>query len=123
MSRVRILRIGIASHDEVKRRTMEFVKGTKRRGPMEPRIWFTSYQALAQVLSKKNQALLDMIRASEPASMTELAKLSGRSLSNLQRTLNTFERYGLIEFEIGEGQKKAPRTTFDKIETAWTAAA
>ena len=52
---------------------------------------------MAQVLSNENQKLLKIIREQEPASLKELARVSGRKPINLSRTLNTMSRYGIID--------------------------
>mgnify|MGYP000998663454 CR=1 FL=1 len=51
---------------------------------------------LAAVLSEDNRALLRLMREAQPKTMTELAALSGRQVSNLSRTLRMMEGYGLV---------------------------
>jgi DNA-binding transcriptional ArsR family regulator len=46
------------------------------------------------------------------ATMTELARTSGREKSNLSRTLRTLGRYGLIRLERGSGGRLRPSVTF-----------
>ena len=60
-------------------------------------IWFDSLKSLANVLSKENQQLLKLIAEQQPQSVTELATLSGRAVSNVSRTLKTLAKYNLIE--------------------------
>jgi len=48
--------------------------------------------------------------------MTELALRTGRSLSNLSRTLKSLEIRGLVSLEAGEGLSKRPVVTYDRIE-------
>ena len=111
----RVLRIGIAPREEIQARTMAIVRGEYRPGRDDPKVWFTSLESLAQVLSTRNQALLEMIARDKPASMRELADLSGRQTSNLSRTLSTLERYGLIRIEHAGG-RRVPEALYDKIE-------
>ncbi|CAM5220416.1 Putative transcriptional regulator OS=Castellaniella defragrans OX=75697 GN=HNR28_003506 PE=4 SV=1 [Castellaniella defragrans] len=61
-----------------------------------PTIWFPSVASLAAVLSEDNRALLRLIQQTKPKTMTELAALSGRQVSNLSRTLRMMEGYGLV---------------------------
>jgi predicted transcriptional regulator len=68
----------------------------------DPKIWFTSMRALAQVLSDENRALLALIRTAQPNSISELAGLTGRKQGNLSRTLKTMSRYGLVRMEKNE---------------------
>lgn len=109
----RILKIGIASRDEIKQRTLEIASGKRRRGADEPRVWFTSVDAFSRVLSSKSMLLLEMIRQSEPASVSELAEKLGRQKPNVSRILKKLEEFGIVEFEIGKGGKKAPRVRYD----------
>ena len=44
-----------------------------------------------------NRALLKIIRETEPQSVAELAKVTGRLRSSLSRTLKTMSRYGLVD--------------------------
>lgn len=59
-------------------------------------IWFDSLKSVASVLSKENQQLLKIIAEQEPQSITELATLTGRAVSNVSRTLKTLGKYNLI---------------------------
>lgn len=109
------LRIGIASYEEMKARTMAIARGEHKPGPDEPKVWFTSMGSLARVLSDQNRALLDLISEQKPESITELAKLSGREKPNLSRTLKTMEGYGLVRLEKGKRGKVAPRVPYSEI--------
>ncbi len=115
MTKMITIRIGIASREEIKRRTIQIASGKLKRQPDDPRIWFTSLDAILKVLSDKNMLLLEMIRNSRPHSVTELAELSGQRESDLSRTLNKLEQFGLVEFEEAAGGKKAPRVNYDKV--------
>lgn len=111
---MRVLRIGIAPRGHIKQRTMEIARG-KKLAPNEPRHWVTSIESLAKVLSERNMILLEMIRNSQPQSMAELAKLSGRAKSNLSRTLRLMESLGLIELVETADGKKTPTVVYDKV--------
>ncbi len=91
-----VLRIGIATRAQMQARTRAIARGELKPGPTDPKVWFTSLESLAQVLSTPNQALLDLIRRARPESVSALAELSGREQGNLSRTLRTMERYGLV---------------------------
>ncbi|MBQ0760815.1 MAG: MarR family transcriptional regulator [Gammaproteobacteria bacterium] len=60
-------------------------------------IWFDSLKSVANVLSKENQQLLKVIAEQKPQSITELAALTGRAVSNVSRTLKTLGKYNLVE--------------------------
>ena len=63
-------------------------------------IWFDSLKSVANVLSKENQQLLKVIAEQQPQSVTELATLTGRAVSNVSRTLKTLGKHKLIETKI-----------------------
>lgn len=67
-------------------------------------------------LSAGNRDLLRVIAEKRPASIEELAQLTGRAKSNLSRTLKTMERYGLVRLERGARGRIAPKVTHDRIE-------
>lgn len=91
--------IGIASQQAIRARALAVARGEHQPRPDEPKIWFTSMRSLAEVLSDDNRALLRVIREQKPESLSQLAEVTGRALSNLSRTLKTMERYGLVEMQ------------------------
>lgn len=109
------LRVGIASYEDMKARTMAIARGEHKPGKDEPKIWFTSVESFAKVLSDQNRALLELIAEVQPDSLSELADLSGRAKSNLSRTLKTMERYGLVQLQKGKGGKIIPRVPYSDI--------
>ena len=112
---MKTLKIGIAGYDRMKARTMAIARGEHKPGRDEPKVWFTSIESFAKVLSQRNRELLATIGREKPGSVTELAKLSGRSKSNLSRTLRTMARYGLVELENGERGTLVPRTPYERV--------
>jgi predicted transcriptional regulator len=92
---------------------LDIAKGAVRRLPDEPRVWFTSAEALARVLSKKNMILIETIRHSGPTSVTELAERVGRNKTNVLRSLKTLKQFEIVDFDEGEGGRKAPRLNYD----------
>jgi predicted transcriptional regulator len=113
---MKVLRIGIASVDEFKARTIAAVKGQRKIRAGEPKLWFSSAQSIGKLIDQ-NWPLLQEIRRQPPRSMAELAARTGRSLSNLSRTL---ELRGLVSIEGGEGLSKRPVVTYDGIEVVTT---
>src|ERR1039457_245893 len=98
---MRTLRVGIASYDQMKARTIAIARGEYRPAAGEPKVWFTSAESFARVLSEHNRALLGIIAESKPESLTRLAELTGRKKSNLSRALKTMERYGFVHHSRG----------------------
>ncbi len=109
------LKAGIATYDQMKARTMAIAKGEHKPKRGEPKIWFTSMESFARVLSDRNRALLDLIIEAQPDSLTELAELSGRAKGNLSRTLKTMERYGLVTLSKGTKGRIKPRVPYSGV--------
>ena len=109
------LRVGIAPYEHFKARTMAIARGQLRPAADDPKVWFTSIESFAKVLSDRNRALLALIAETNPSSMNELAERTGRARSNLSRTLRTMERYGLVRFEKGAGRTQAPRVVYTDV--------
>ena len=78
---------------------MAIARGEHKPARGEPKVWFTSVESFANALSQRNRELLTLIARERPASLTELAELSGRNKSNLPRTLKTMSQYGLVELK------------------------
>ena len=91
---MKTLKIGIAGYDRMKARTMAIARGEHKPARGELTVWCTSIESFAKVLSQRNRELLAMIGREKPGSVTELADLSGRSRSNLSRTLKTMSATG-----------------------------
>jgi predicted transcriptional regulator len=85
------VKVGITSYANTKARTI--AKGEYKPRPNEPKVWITSFKALASALNEENQELLKIIRERHPASIAKLAEMTGRKTSNLSRTLKTLERF------------------------------
>ena len=54
-------KVGIASYEEMKSRTMRIACGEQSMSAREPRVWFTSTESFAKVLLAGNRALLRVI--------------------------------------------------------------
>jgi len=119
---MKALRIGIASYEKTKERTMAIACGELKPGEDEPKLWFTSIESLARVLSDKNRTLLNLIIERHPKSITELETLSCRAKSNLSRTLRSMERFGLVELLKGEGSTVCPHVPYEGIQLDLTLA-
>ncbi len=109
------LKIGIASADDMKARTMAIARGELKPAAADPKVWFTSTERFAKVLSNRNRALLATIAATHPTSLQELADRTGRKPSNLSRTLKTMERYGFVNLLRGERGRVRPEVPYQAI--------
>jgi predicted transcriptional regulator len=99
----KIMKIGIISKEDYRRRTIAIAKGEYKPRKGEPKVWFESMESLGQILNGQNQKLLRLIKDSHPASLTELETLSGRKKSNLSRTLKTLSNYGIVDLVKEKG--------------------
>jgi predicted transcriptional regulator len=95
---------------------MAVVRGQRRIAANEPKVWFTSTESFAKVLSAGNRELLHVIAEKAPSSLDELAHLTGKAKSNLSRTLRTMEGYGLVSLERGERGRITPKVVHDRVE-------
>jgi len=112
---MKTLRVGIARHEEMKARTIAIARGKYKPAAGEPKVWFTSAESFARVLSDRNRTLLGIIATSGPESITHLAELTGRKKSNLSRTLKTMERYGFVQLTHGARGSIIPKVPYQKI--------
>ena len=97
------MKIGILSKEDYRKRTIAIAKGEYKPRKNEPKVWFESMESVGQVLSGQNQELLRIIRDSQPFSLTELERASGRKKSNLSRTLKTLSNYGIVDLVREKG--------------------
>ncbi|MEO8925164.1 MAG: helix-turn-helix domain-containing protein [Caldimonas sp.] len=114
------LKVGIASYEEMKTRTMAIARGELRPKPGDPKVWFTSPESFAKLLSNRNRALLAQIADTHPSSLHELATSTGRTPGNLSRTLKTMERYGLVRLHKGERGKLRPEAPYRNVQLEMT---
>ncbi|MDZ7896253.1 MAG: helix-turn-helix domain-containing protein [Sphingobium sp.] len=109
------LKVGIADYDEMKTRAMRIARGEEKPAADNPKVWFTSTESFAQVLSSGNRELLRVIDEQSPRSLDELSQITGRAKSSLSRTLKTMASYGLVSMEPGQGRKLMPKVLHDRV--------
>ena len=112
---MKTLKVGIASYEAMKARTLAFANGELPPRASEPKVWFTSPESFAKLLSNSNRALLAQIADTRPASLLELAAQTGRSPGNLSRTLRTMERYGLVRLHKGARGTVRPEVRYRDV--------
>lgn len=109
--------IGVMREELIRKRALAIVKGEYVPQEGEPKVWFTSMIALAQVLSNDNVDLLRMMDEQKPESITELAMMSGREVSNLSVTLKTLSGHGFVKLEkMGKSVKPVAKFTEFEIK-------
>ncbi|MFS2222281.1 helix-turn-helix domain-containing protein [Pantoea sp. B65] len=91
--------IGVMPEEHIRQRMLAIAKGEYQPENNEPKLWFTSVNALAQVLSNENIQLLRLMDQQKPETLSELADMSGRKKSNLSVTLKTLSLRGFVRLE------------------------
>jgi predicted transcriptional regulator len=117
---MKTLKVGIASYEEMKARTLAIARGELRPKPGDPKVWFTSPESFAKLLSNRNRALLAQIADTRPSSLHELATATGRTPGNLSRTLKTMERYGLVRLHRGVRGAVRPEVPYRDVHLEMT---
>ena len=102
----KLARCGVMSYEQFKERTIKITKGEYKPKEDEPKIWFESLNAAAQILNEDNMRLLKIINETDPESITALARSTGRKKGNLSRTLKKLQDYGIVSFEKRQKAKK-----------------
>lgn len=110
------LKIGIATYDEMKARTLAIARGELKPKGSDPKVWFTSPESFAKLLSNKNRALLAAIAEQRPPSISALALATGRTPGNLSRSLRSMERYGLVKLHRGERGIVRPEVPYSSVQ-------
>lgn len=112
---MKTLKVGIASYQQMKERSMAIARGEYKPKRGEPKVWFPSLEAFAGILSEGNRELLQIIIDNQPESMAKLAELSGRKPSSLSRTLKSMAHYGLIDLEKDKKGRIHPRVNYRDV--------
>lgn len=77
-------------------------------------VTFANEQQLSDVLNERTFTLLRVIRADEPDSIRETARLVGRDVKNVHEEVTTLEALGIIRFDE-DGQSKRPVFPYDDL--------
>lgn len=75
----------------------------------------TSLAGVTRLISRENQALLQIIANGEATSLADLAGRTNRAESNLSRTLKKLEAIGVLELVPGAGRTKIPRLSVESF--------
>lgn len=92
-------RIGVMSEAMIRERMISIVKGEYKPASDEPKVWFTSLNAVSQLLCEENRELLKLVKNERPETITELSELTGRKKSNLSNTLRSLAEKGFVNLE------------------------
>ena len=113
---MKTLNVGIASYEAMKARTLAITNGELKPKANDPKVWFTSPESFAKLLSNRNRSLLAVIADTRPKSLHELATRTGRTPGNLSRTLRTMERYGLVRLHKGTRGMVRPEVPYRDVQ-------
>jgi predicted transcriptional regulator len=117
---MRTLKVGIASYEDMKARTLAIARRELQPKASDPKVWFTLPERFARLLSNRNRSLLAQIADTHPSSLHELATSTGRTPGNLSRTLKTMERYGPLRLHKGERGKVRPEVPYRDLRLEMT---
>ena len=109
-------RIGIMSEKLIRMRVLAIAQGKYKPAVDEPKLWYTSFNTISQILNPENVTLLRLIDDERPQSVTELAEISGRKKSNLSNTLKVLSEKGFIRMEQGKGRCLKPVALYTDFE-------
>ncbi len=108
-------RIGVMSEELIRSHMINVAMGKAEHNDESPKFWFTSLAAVSQLLCKENIELLILMDKEKPNNLTELAELSGRSLSNLSHTIKSLSSKGFVRVEK-QGRASRPIALFTDFE-------
>lgn len=109
-------RIGIMSEPLIRMRLLAIAQGKYTPQENEPKVWYTSINAISQILRPENIELLRLMDSERPESVTELSELTGRAKSNLSNTLKALSEKGFVRLEQGNGKAIKPVALFTDFE-------
>lgn len=108
-------RIGVMAEELIRKHMLDVASGKAKFDDGAPKFWFTSLSAVSQLLCKENIDLLIQMDREKPNNLSELAKLSGRSLSNLSHTIKSLSSKGFVRVEK-DGRSSRPVALFTDFE-------
>lgn len=105
--KVKRLSIGIKSMDEVMTDFAQAAKALKRgeRVSKKEGLYFTDLRAFRRAITDQRLTILRAIKANDPGSVYELAKILNRDVKNVSVDLRILEELGLVDLR----KTKTPR--------------
>jgi len=115
--KVKKLRIGIKSIEEALEDAKETMKKLERgeKVKKETGVYFTSLEAFRKALTPKRLELIHIIKAKNPVSINELARMAHRDIKNISDDVKYLEQIGLIEKQESDN-KTRPVISYDRID-------
>lgn len=101
----------VESEAEFYRSVEDGIKALEQDAPEEvdgtPVVSFTSYDQLLRTITPETLSLIETIWRNEPSSINEVARVTGRDVSNAHGGLTRLGNMGLIDL-VEDGQSKRP---------------
>jgi predicted transcriptional regulator len=97
------IKIGIATVQEMRARTLAVVAGARKVLPGEPKVWFPSISDALRVVSDENMALLRVLREQQPQSVEALAFAVGKPVTEVAQSLQTMANFSLVKLNRKQG--------------------
>ena len=96
---MKTFKIQVQSKAEADREFIEAFKNAQagKNVPAKIGVYFTSIEAVINLLTEKRMELLHTIREKHPHSIYQLAKLTGRNFRNVYDDVQTLKTYGLLQ--------------------------
>ncbi len=117
--RVKRVKIGIKSFEDVLEDTKEAMKKLERGEKVKPEkgLYFESIEGFRKALTPKRLELLHLIREKQPGSLQELARLSKRDIKSVATDIAILKDLGLIDMKRKkEGRREStPTVNYNKI--------
>jgi predicted transcriptional regulator len=108
------IKFGIATVPQQRARSLAIVAGTRTVARGEPKVWFPSLSAVANVLSDENVELLRSIRKDNPDSVDALARAVGKQAPEVMRALRAMEMCGLVKLKKN-GEAIVPLAPIERV--------
>lgn len=111
--RVKRVKIGIKSLEDVLEDTKEAMKKLERGEKVKPEkgLYFESIEGFRKALTPKRLELLRLIREKQPESIQELARLAKRDIKSIATDIAILEGLGLIDMKRKKEGRRESRPT------------
>lgn len=105
---MKVMTISIKSEKDAMKDFERAFESAHKRAPFAPikGAYFTSLEAVRNLLTTKRLALVHIIREKSPRSIYGLAKLANRSFPSVLKDVNVLSKHGLITLTK---EKESPR--------------
>ena len=107
---MKTFKIQVQSKAEADREFIDAFKNARagKKSPAKIGVYFTSLEAVRNLLTERRLELLHAVREKHPHSIYQLARLTGRNFRNVYDDVQILKTYGLIH--LGKLPKKRQRS-------------